>query len=367
MKFSEFLEKMKPFWFIIGFGALGGLIAIIIIFTSVKLNKNSKDSIYKNRTERCLVSYDNYPEINQQNIPNGGKYFNKYFNKERYYGLRDFYYSASYKSYLPCGYTNDVVSYNAIKHVLLAGARAINLDIFYKGPYPNANESEIIVGNVIDGKLSYLEGTPENQHYLNFSNCLDIINDLAWKKTDAPLFLFLNLEFKENNKLEYQIASQILSKISNRLLDKYYSFQRVNIGDIPFNMAQNKLIILTNRKPICGSLNEITNGLMSPMSTNLILYNITDDDISYGGIKTHFPKKEQAKETTKFNLVSVIKTLKNNPENKFTPKIDTTNYDTSENFDIGVSMTFMNWQNYPGNDDHMKNYLDRFKIGRAHV
>lgn len=357
------IEDLKPIIYIISFGILVFIIVFIIVFVPTKLKKNANDNIFKNRIQKCLAVYENYPQINQQNIPNNGKYFNKYYNTQKYYGLRDFFYSASYKSYLPCGFTNDVVSYNAIKNVLLAGARVINLDIFFKGPYPFADESEIIVGNVIDGKLSFLQGSPENQHYLNFSNCLDIINDLAWKKTDAPLFLYLKLEFSENKKLEYQVYSQLLSKLSSRFLDKYYSFQRVNIGDIPFNMAQNKLIILTDRKPVCGQLNEITNGLMSPMSTNLILYSITDTDVAYGGIKTHFPKKENAQETTQFNLVAVIKEIKPNKNNRYNPKIDTINYDTSENFDIGISITFMNWQNYPGNDKHMENYLERFKEG----
>ena len=338
-------------------------IALVIIFVITKLNKNEYDNVYKNRTQRCLEVYNNYTLINQKPIPNGGKYFNSYFKKEKYYGLRDFYYACSYKSYLPCGYSNDVVSYNALSNVLYAGARAINLDIFYDGPYPFANESKIIVGNVIDGKLAYLPKTSTDKQYLEFINCLEIIDDIAWKKTDAPLFLYLNLEFKPNQKLEYQIFSQLFTKLKQRFLDKYYSFQRVNIGDIPVNQALNKIIILTNRKPICGFLNEITNGLMSPESTNLILFEITDGDTDYGGVKVHFAKKEDALETTQFNLTAVIKKCTFNENNFSNPKIDTNNYNTDDNFELGVSMCFMNWQNYPDKDDNMKKYLEKFKDG----
>ena len=200
------------------------IIGIIIIIGALFgiLLVNSHNSIYKDRAENCLTVYKNYSLIKQNPIPNGGKYFNQFFKKDKYYGLRDFFYASSYKSYLPCGYTNDVVSYNAIKDVLLAGARAINLDIFFKGNDPFDDSAKIIVGNVIDNKLSFLKGTSEDKQYLDFMNCLEIINDLAWKKTDSPLFLYLNMEFLPNTKLEYQIYSQIFKKCSNKLMDKYW-------------------------------------------------------------------------------------------------------------------------------------------------
>jgi len=361
--FTRFLELAMEFSFII-FGVFILIVLIVLIIFSVnRIKKMNYQNIHDNREQRCLSVYNNYFQMDQEPIPNGGKYFNQFFKKNKYYGLRDFYYASSYKSYLPCGSTNDIVSYNAIKNVLLNGARVINLDLFYKGFIPFADDAEVIVGNVINGKLSYLPDSPVSQQYLNFSNCLQIISELGWKKTEAPLFLYLNLEFEANQKLEYQIFSQIQSKLSKRLMDKYYGFQRVNIGDIPVNKATNRLIILTNRKPVNGFLNEITNGVMATTSVNLILYVISDKDIEYGGIKTKFPNQDGAKEITQFNLTAVIKTNEVNENNIVSPKIDTSNYDTSENFAIGISMTFMNWQNFPDEDDNMKKYLENFKSG----
>jgi len=334
------------------------LIIIIIVGTILILKKNDHDAVYYKRTEKCLEIYDNdYTVINQNKIPNGGKYYNEFFKKDKYYGLRDFYYAASYKSYLPCGYTNDVVSYNAIKNVLLHGARAIHLDIFYKGADAFSDDAKIIVGNVIDGKLSFLEKTSEDKQYLEFMNCLQLIDELGWKKSDSPLFLYLNMEFEPNTKLEYQIYSQLYEKLAKYFMDKYYSFQSTNIGDIPVNMAINKLIILTNRKSINGFLNEITNGIMSEDSTNVVLYNISQKDIDYGGIKTRFAKKEDAIAVSMYNLVAVMKKNEPNEKNKYNAKIDSTNYDTTTNFELGVSMSFMNWQTNP------EEYLDRFKNG----
>jgi hypothetical protein len=315
------------------------------------------NSIHKNRAEKSLAVFVNYPVIKQNPIPNGGKYYNRSFKKDKYYGLRDFFYAASYKTYLPCGYTNDIVSYNAIKNVLLAGARVIHLDIFFKGNDPFGDDAKIIVGNVINGELSILKGSSEDKQYLEFMNCLELIIELAWKKSDTPLMLYLNMEFLPNTKLEYQIYSQLLAKCSSRFMDKYYGFQRINIGDIPVNMATGKLIILTNRVPINGFLNEITNGVMSEDSTNVILYKITDKEIEYGGIKTKFPKKEDAVKISMFNLVAVMKDSIPNDKNKYNPKIDTENYDASYHFELGISITFMSWQNRP------ESYLKKFAEG----
>jgi len=165
------------------------------------------------------------------------------------------------------------------------------------------------------------------------------------------------MEFLPNTKLEFQICSQLFTKCSDKFLDKNYGFQRINIGNIPVNMAINKLIILTNRIPLNESLREITNGVMSPDSTNIILYKITDKEIEYGGIKTKFNKKEDAIEKTMNNLVAVIKESLPNDKNKYKPKIDSENYDASYNFELGISMTFMNWQTNP------IDYLNKFKEG----
>jgi hypothetical protein len=335
------------------------LFIIIIVTVIPTILKSDYDERCKNRTEKCLNIYNDpknpYPLIKQNPIPNGGKYYNEFFKKDKYYGLRDFFYAASYKTYLPCGYTNDVVSYNAIKNVLLAGARVIHLDLFYDGKDPFGDDARIIVGNVINDELSYSSCKNEKK-FLEFINCLDIINELAWRKTDSPLFLYLNMEFLPNTKLEYQIYSQLFTKCSNKFLDKYYGFQRINIGFIPVNMTVGKLIILTNRAPLNGLLNEITNGLMSEDSSNVKLFKITNKDIEYGGIKTKFAKKEDAIKMTMNNLTAVMKESIVNENNEYNPKDDTKNYDASYHFELGISITFMSWQNKP--EDYLKKFAE---------
>jgi hypothetical protein len=358
-----------------------GIILFFVIYSLIK-PKNDKDKSTGGqsasaRIELGLEVYKNYFNMNQLPIPNNGIYFNEYYNQKKYYGLRDFFYASSYKSYLPCGYTNDVVSYNAIKNVILNGARVINLDLFYSGISQYIENSKVIVGNVVDGKLTFFKESKEDEQYLDFENCLKIVNDLAWTKVNTPFFIYLNMEFLPDQNFENKTFQIIRKVLAHRFLDKYYGFQRVNLGNIPIGKAMDKLILMTNRKPIDPMLNEIMNGVMAPKDSNVILQTITNNSLQYGGIKTVAVSKEILIDQTMYNLVAVIKKNDISIENSIIMKIDTKNYDTAYNFELGISMTFMNWQNYKEPEksnqppdkkdvpkkDFMYDYLLRFKDG----
>ena len=359
-------------------------ICIMFFFFIYPLIKNKKvqdestgGKSAESRINLGLEVYKKYFNMNQLSIPNNGIYFNEYYNQKKYYGLRDFFYASSYKSYLPCGYTNDVVSYNAIKNVILNGARVINLDLFNSGISQYLENSKVIVGNVVDGKLTFFKDSKEDEQYLDFENCLKIVNDLAWTKVNTPFFIYLNMEFLPDQNFENKTFNIIRKVLAHRFLDKYYGFQRVNLGNIPVGKAMDKVILMTNRKPLDPMFNEIINGVMAPVDSNVILHTITNNSLQYGGIKTVAVSKQILTDQTMYNLVAVIKKNDINPENFMIMKIDTKNYDTAYNFEIGISMTFMNWQNYeepkkettppskkeaPKND-FMYDYLLRFKDG----
>ena len=56
------------------------LIIVLIVGVIVILKKNDHDAVYYKRTEKCLDIYDdNYTVINQNKIPNGGRYYNEFF------------------------------------------------------------------------------------------------------------------------------------------------------------------------------------------------------------------------------------------------------------------------------------------------
>ena len=364
-----------------------GIIIFFIIYGSQKLKKDEAESTggksAEARINLGLEVYKNYFNMNQLPLPENGIYFNEYYNQKKYYGLRDFFYASSYKSYLPCGYTNDVVSYNAIRSVILNGARVINLDLFHSGISQYLENSKVIVGNVVDGKLTYFKESKEDEQYLDFENCLKIVSDLAWAKVNTPFFIYLNMEFLPDQNFENKTFQIIRKVLAHKFLDKYYGFQRVNLGNIPVGKAMDKVILMTNRKPLDPMLNEIINGIMAPSESNVILHTITNNSLQYGGIKTVAVSKEILLDQTMYNLVAVIKKNDTNPENNKIMKIDTKNYDTSYNFELGISMNFMNWQNYEApkeepnkstttttptskeapKNDFMYDYLLRFKNG----
>lgn len=332
-----------------------GFLIFAIIYANEKLKKVQDDSTggksAEDRVNLGLEVYKNYFKMNQLPIPENGTYFNIYYNQKKYYGLRDFFYASSYKSYLPCGYTDDVVSYNAIRSVILNGARVIHLDIFHSGISQYLENSKVIVGNIVDGKLTYFKETKdqkpvENKHYLIFENCLKIVYDLAWARINTPFFIYLNMEFLPDQNFENKMFNIIRKILAQRFLDKYYGFQRVNLGNIPIGKTLDKVILMTNRKPLDPMLNEIINGVMAPVESNVILHTITNNTLQYGGVKTIAVSKQIVLDQTMYNLVAVIKKNDTNPENEKIIKIDTKNYDTSYNFELGISMTFMNWQNY---------------------
>ena len=327
-----------------------GIFLYFVVFPPLKLksdeNKTTGGKSAEARINLGLEVYNNYFNMNQLPIPDNGVYFNQYYNQKKYYGLRDFFYASSYKSYLPCGYTNDVVSYNAIKNVILNGARVINLDLFYSGISQYLEKSEVIVGNVVEGKLTFFPDSKEDEKYLDFENCLKIVNDLAWTKVNTPFFIYLNMEFLPDQNFENKTFQIIKKVLGHRFLDKYYGFQRVNLGNIPIGKAIDKLILMTNRKPLDPMFNEIINGVMAPKDSNVILHTITNNSLQYGGIKTVAVSKQILTDQTMYNLVAAIKTNDISTDNFKIMKIDTKNYDTSYNFELGISMTFMNWQNY---------------------
>jgi len=408
-KWCDFVNKIKPYLnviliFIIASGSIIGIVFLIIFLISLVTASNKEikqmdfNNIHKDRIKKCLTIYEKYyPVIIQKPITK--QYFSPQYNKMKDYGLRDYFYACSYKSYQPCGNTFDVVSYNAISNVISKGARGLNLDLFFKSATNNpfADDARIIVGNVVttdvvkkdrivqETVFSFLPDSPPEEQHLDFIECLKMINDLAWLKSDAPIFLFLNLQFQENEKLEYQIASQIKYVLAKRLMDFYYSAQRAKIGNILVSKAMNRIIILTNRKPVDSSLNELVNGIAGTISSNLTYLEIDSNSGPYGGIVLKFGSRDQAIQTSKFNLTMAVKLNSSNKENIYNPKIDNKNYDTDQNFDIGISLTFMNWQNIdlvqnPDNiekspdtclgetgnmlpTDPMRRYLARFKNG----
>ena len=336
------------------------LIVLIIVFVIRK--KKVKESFFgqnlaKNRVPSCLKTYSNKDySVKFQNLEE--QYYNPYYKKRVDYYLRDYYISTSFKSYMPCGYSDDVCALESIRDILNKGARCINLDLFYDGEYEYDPDNQIVVGRVIDNKLNYLNGIKDEYKYLKFKECLDLINYLAWKKCNYPLILYLNLEFKGAENLESLIAKDLIEYLGVNFLNKQFGFQRYPIGNIPIRFLKNRVIIVTNYKPISPVLNEIVNGIINPDSNSVLPIELSRKDENYGGIRGKMPEKSKSIQFTRENMCYVYPQIEYLPDDKYRPKINVYNLNFKDSLDYGIQMFAMNFQQF---DENMKEYNKFFK------
>lgn len=307
------------------------------------------------RKDICNYIYENpnYKPCNFKNIIL--TYFNPYFNSNQDYFLKDYFIASSYKSYQPCGNTRDIYSYDQIKRVLDYGARFINLDVYHNGIFELDDEAEPIVCNGDDkgpfiGDLS----VP-----LKLNDCLNVIKENAWKKSNYPLLLYLNLNTQNNLFVEKKIKDSILKNLGDRLVDKKYGYQNnVNsIGNASIKELLNKVIILISNKsnennlPNDPILYEITNGII-PIKENKN-NNLTNEMINsyylekykYGGIKKFIYNINDFIDKTKNHLTIIFVENKIEDTNIGDSKTDLYNcIDFEQGFNVGVNIIPMNYQ-----------------------
>jgi len=352
---------------------LGGIIFIIIFFfkENEKAEKEAKDP--NARLNECLetIKFNKKTKFEEFPLMN----FNKFYNSDVYYFVRDYYICASNKSYLPCGASNDIVSLVAIKNVLDFGARFIDLDIFYYRPdntfssmkekqlyIPSAfdNKNKIVVGLVSGDSLMTLEGS-ETPSYLDFEEVCTLISKEAFKqkRNKFPLFLYLNIQF-ESSLLEQKVYEILLNKFRARFLPAKYGFMRQNLGEIPIIDVEGKLILILSKKPRNPNLFELSNGINNEKDMRFYNVSMTNSQMNYGGIKTIAIEPDtDIVEKTKFNLSRI--NIKNSfdTNNVDTPKSDLKNLEPDECLELGFNFICMNFQLWE--DGKMEKYMNFFK------
>ncbi len=332
---------------------------------------------YKNRGLKCLSVYNNNNyNVNMKSI--------LYKNNK----LCDFFISSSYKSCLPCGTQKDIISYDALKLVLLKGARFIHLDIHYnidgdinteldKSEYTNVYP---VVANMFNNDRSGLNSESKyinrilkinSTDELKLSKCLDIIKNIAWiSNIDYPLFLYLEIYSDDNITVEAKIADIILNNISSKLLDNRYSFCRKNIGQEKISEYYNKIVIITNKFPYTsGKLNELINSKIENKGS-FKNYIYTKENDTY-----HSDINKIEDNIDKDHLLNIIKDTailynkeylsRSYREEEYyllksihEPKYQVNNANPYKLWNYGFQFVCMNFQLY---DDNMKEYINFFK------
>jgi hypothetical protein len=332
------------------------------------IEKNTKN--INTRKEVCNLVYNNpeYKPCNFKNITL--TYFNPYFNSNQDYFLKDYFIASSYKSYQPCGNTRDVYSYDQIKRVLDYGARFINLDVYHNGIFELDDEADPIVCNGDDtGPFINELSVP-----LKLNQCLNVIKENAWKKSNYPLLLYLNLNTQNNLFVEKKIKDAIINNLGDRLVDKKYSYQNnINpISNASIRELLNKVIILISNKsnennlPNDPILYEITNGII-PLKekkdlTNEMINSYYLENYEYGGVKKFIYNINDFIDKTKSHLTILFVENKINDSNIGDSKIDLYNcIDFNEGFNVGINIIPMNYQLITDDNEtsNLKNKYDQ--------
>jgi len=352
------------------------LIGFIIYLAINETKQAEKEKIDPNvRLQQCLISVN----LNKDKRSKFQEYpmlaFNKNYNDNVYYFVRDYYICASNKSYLPCGVSSDIVSMDAISNVIDFGARFIDLDIYFHRPddtFSSQQEkdlyvpsqfdkkNDIVVGLVEGGHLTKLEGTDLYQ-YLDFKKVCNLISQEAFRnnRSKFPLFLYLNIQF-ESKALEQKVYEILLKAFKTRFLPAQYGFNRFNLGEIPIIDAEGKVIIILSKKPRNPNLFELSNAVNNPKDMRFYNQILTTSQMDYGGIRTiAIEPDSDIVEKTKFNLSRINIDNSFNPSNFDTPKSDLRNLDPKECFELGFNFVCMNFQLWE--DGNMEKYMEFFK------
>lgn len=297
------------------------------------------------RLDKCLESY---PKADPQFEEIQLTYKNKYFGGREFdLKLSDFYIAGSYKSYIPCGYTADIQSYDAIKKVLEMGARVIHLDLYSNESLDNPLV-EIRVEKPMKGEFN---------KPLQFEKICELISKNAWLGHNYPLFLYLDIHFTDKY-LYQQMAKHLLTHFKKRLMSQKYGFKRYNMGQVSIKDALGRVVIILSKYPNDGLLDELTNEATSDKHQYLKIIDYTEANMNYGGVKATETDGVFLVNFNKFNMTF----CKHDPDHKYdnvvTFKNDIENIDSSDPRKYGVHSVLAY---YNKDDEYIGDYLAYFK------
>lgn len=314
------------------------------------------------RTELCLRSFNNYDYRKLRRKKIELEYYNDYLGRNVDYKVCDFYWACSRKSYLPCGQTYDVYSYDSIVNAIKANARLIELDIY----------SDELSNPVVRAEyMMPIFGKP-----LNFEHCIKLIAQYGWiDGSNYPMILFLGIH--TNNRLTFQKIAEIIKKhLGSRLLNKKYSFAGRNgefpLGQIPLKDLMGNVAIVVDKYPLIGVLNELVNAEVTKDQQFITIVEYTSETKRYGGIVSTNANIGELINYNKFNITMVDSNGIINPinddnilralltQNLRDPKSDLYNADPDDCWKYGCQWVMMNYQLY---DDNMRKYMEKFRDG----
>jgi len=184
--------------------------------------------------------------------------------------LNEFFINTSHNTYIPCNQNIDISSTEAIKRVLLMGARCIELDCYAKNNTGTSNED---LEPVVTHAIQRDSGDIFTNSYITFEDCIDTIATYGFLTSD-PLIVYLEQHVYMHEYTTNRMRDIIFAKLKDKLLQPSY----INFHDMPIKNLLNKVIFITN--------NAVTFGLNDFISSNRILMkehtnSILDKPVTY--------------------------------------------------------------------------------------
>jgi len=196
--------------------------------------------------------------------------------------LKEFRIASSHNTYIPCNQNMDIASKLSIRNALLLGCRVVELDLFI-----DTSDNNPLIVHGVEG--STVEKDIYTTSTLNFKEACEEINNYAFKKTNDPLIITLELNTHKNDEVNTNTANILREIFGDRLLAKD---ETKSIGDYTLRELMGKVILLSGG----GSSGELKNVLnntwyddkLQNISSNT---EITDEIINFNktGITRVYP------------------------------------------------------------------------------
>ena len=196
--------------------------------------------------------------------------------------LKEFRIASSHNTYIPCNQNMDISSKLSIRNALILGCRVIELDLFV-----NESDNNPVIVHGVEG--STVGKDIYTTTILNFREVCNEINNYAFKKTNDPLILTLELNTHKNEVVNTNTANILREIFGERLLAKD---ETKSIGDYKLSELMGKVIILSGGGS-SGELNNVINNTWYDDKLQNISSNteITDEIINFNktGITRVYP------------------------------------------------------------------------------
>lgn len=258
------------------------------------------------------------------------------FNDAKYqFKLRDYYIMSSYNSCCDGGFENGYVSLDALKQVILRGARVLDFEIY------SVDNKTVIAAS--DNNNFYQKGTYNS---LPFSSTMDLIERYAFSASTAPNYndpLFLHFRIKSKKPHVFNdMAKSLASSFSRYRLPSKYNYESggENIGTEPLKNFNRRVVFLCDKENNMFE-NSPLDELINFSSGTVFLQKLRNYDVLYA------PNGSTLIEENKKNMAITMPDL---------TKQDT-NVDPGIHFKYGCQLVCMNFQNV---DSNLVYYLEEF-------